>query len=175
MNKIINQINNKLNKLNIAFKIVFLFIPIIFCVFIFNKLYIKNNVLSSKSKELLFLEGEYNSIVKNNSFVIELEESNKKLKSINEEIEAKNNILYDNFKKYQWNNIDSIVSDNFINSKIYMKNNNEILLYGNENFLDILYKVSDFEVKYPKYNFDFFKYDGYDKSYKFKIVNIEKE
>ena len=56
-----------------------------------------------------------------------------------------------------------------------MKNNNEILLYGNENFLDILNKINQFEIKYPKYNFDFFKYDGYDKSYKFKIVNIEKE
>lgn len=173
--KLIDKTNLFLNKLNKFFIILFLLIPIVLFSCLFKNLYYKNNSLFVKNKELIFLENEYKNIVSSNEFVLELEKSNNYLKTITEEIDAKNNILYDNFKRYKWENIDSVVADNFKNTKIYMNNKNEILLYGNENFLDILYKISEFEIKYPKYNFDFFTYDGYDKSYKFRINNLEKD
>lgn len=175
LENITEKINNIILKQHKVVKVLILLIPVIFFSYCYTKLVTKNERLYNKNAELIFLENEHKNIVSNNNFVMELEKNKNHLINLIKSIEERNTILYDNFKKYQWNQIDNIVANNFIKTRIYMKNESEILLYGTEDFLDIFNKIENYESLYPKYKIDFFKYDGYDKNYKFRLSNIEKD
>lgn len=172
----IKNINDLIEKQNNIIKVIILTLPfILLTTFYFTYIVKESKLLNIKKKDLIYLENEYNNIVKNNSTFIELNESKKILVDLEKEINDKSNLLYDNFKLYHWEEIDKKVKENFLTSNIYSKNEKEIMLYGKDSFLNIYRDLTIFEKRYSKYKIDFFSYNAEEKSYKIKILNINGE
>ena len=72
----IKKINNVIEKQNNIIKVIILILPfILLTTFYFTYIVKESKLLNIKKKDLIYLENEYNNIVKNNSTFIELNES----------------------------------------------------------------------------------------------------
>lgn len=169
------NISNSFKKAYPSYKFLVIVIPIYMSLLGIYSIYSYNNQVKELNTKLISLEKEYLNIMNKNPLIQEFEKYKSELNLLSVELELWNKKLKEFKELYDWDLLNQdLISKTFGgNSFIFLKDDKELLLYGNDDFLTILNGLKMFEKKYPKYNINFVKYNGYDKSFKIKILNIQ--